>query len=482
MYYQQFKCTTQEPLILFKKAKTEQSTETLEFIPGSLFRGVVANKLFNDSAATDEQIDDIIFNGNVWFGDAHLIIKGQRSKPIPFSIHKYQKTPKGELPFINLSLETPLKLKHKQVREGYYIEKNGKFLYQSPGRSERMKAARSLEHRASEESGMYLYRYIEAGQSFEFFVHTKEEKLPKNEDSVLTKIAECFSQNLYLGKSKSSEFGGKIKVEAIGDIERFEEEAGNVQVKTLFAASNWCFLNEYGTYTSHITAEMVCGNADAKIDWNKTFLRFRTYAPFNSHRNAYDAQRLIIEKGSVITLENPVMVSKKFLQDRIGVHKTEGFGEVLHDIDILEKGSIAIEKHDPKELEKKESESLIEKGDLNDPFLLSLAHRKEAKKQLIADYNNVEELVEENKNAKKLDKIKDSQWGNILRKCKDKISIEEIETLLFVNDQTKLDKNKTTTKWNEQDLKDLKSVLKKCKTPQAFKIFLKQKINERKDA
>jgi CRISPR-associated protein Csx10 len=466
MYSQRFKCTTHEPLILFKKAKTEQSTETLEYIPGSLFRGVVANYLFNEKATTDgidALIDDLIFNGSVWFGDAHLIINEQRSCPIPLAIHKYQSCPDGAMPYVNLSkIEAPI-LKHKQLREGYFIEEGGEYVYQSPSRSERMKAARSLDHRASEEGGMYLYRYLEPEQSFEFSVQAKDE-------SHIQKIAKCFIGNIYLGKSKTSEFGGKIKIEPIEDNKEFLPSEAVVFVKTLYAASNWCFLNEFGSYTAQINAEMICGNQDAEIDWQHTFLRFRTYAPYNTHRNAFDAQRLIIEKGSVVTFKDAVEIKEQFLSSRIGVHKTEGFGEVVFNLNIL--------NHDTFNLSKKETEIGIEETTASSPLLNILIKRKEDKIQLVSDFEKANEAVDNKTYDFKIGK---AQWGNVLRKCLSKASLDQIKYELFENDKTKLDKNLKTAKWKLEDIENLKKVLKECGNPQAFGIFVKQKINQLKN-
>jgi len=123
MYIQRFQCTTTEPLILFKKAKTEQSTETLEYIPGALFKGFVANKLFNASknnpAINDEVINNFVFNGSVLFGDAHLVINEQRALPIPLSYHKFQSKEHGDV--INFAkCEVPT-TKVKQIKDGYFI-------------------------------------------------------------------------------------------------------------------------------------------------------------------------------------------------------------------------------------------------------------------------------------------------------------------------------------------------------------------------
>jgi CRISPR-associated protein Csx10 len=477
MYSQRFRCTTQEPLILFKKAKTEQSTEGLEYISGSLFRGYVAGNLFKDKElsrkeenglsrekeeALNQTINDLIFNGSVCFGDAHLVIDEERSLPLPLSYHKYQTNVKPA--YINLVPCDVPDEKHKQVREGYFVQKNGELLSQSPKHSERMKAARSLANRASEEGAMYLYRFIEAGQCFEFTVKAKTE--PQ-----LTTICEYLTKgNIYLGKSKSAEFGGKVKVEALGSFEKISEEGGVLKVKSLFAASNWCFLNEFGSYTALLTSEMLCGDKNAEIDWEKTFLRFRTYSPFNSHRNAYDAQRLIIEKGSVVTFKEPVSVSREFYTAGIGVHHTEGFGEVKWNCAFLED----LHEFDIKPFEGIDPEN--QKTESNDPLYLLLKMRKVARDQLNADYDKVEESI----NKDPFSSIGSSQWGNVQQKIKKAKDIERVKAILFTDENTKLDKSRHS-KWGEKEINKLKNRVNECGNVQAFNIYVKSMINLNRD-
>ena len=462
MYIQRFQCTTTEPLILFKKAKTEQSTETLEYIPGALFKGFVANKLFdaskNNPAINDEIINNFVFHGSVFFGDAHLVIKEQRSLPLPLSYHRFQSKEHGDV--INLAKCDLPTTKVKQIKDGYFITNGSEIISGKVEISERMKAARSLAHRASEESGMYLYRYIASEQTFQLDVKTATAEQLQEVISILTK------ENVYLGKSRSAEFGGKLKIEAINtpEIKPF----GN-KVKTLFAASNWCFLNEYGSYTSHVTSEMLCGHNQAQIDWSKSFLRFRTYAPFNFHRKAFDSQRLIIEKGSVIVFKEEVDVDIDFYTYGIGVHKSEGFGEVEVNPIFLDLEKLAI-LEDKKTINQTVSES-------DDPIYLLLKERSDMKLQLKLDFLKAEKL---NDKFKFSNAISPSQWSNILMKVKNLNSFEEIQKVLIENTETKVDKSKHT-KWGN-DMTNLRNLITKSGNPQVFKIFVKSKINQKKNA
>jgi hypothetical protein len=465
MYIQRFQCTSQEPLILFKKAKTEQSTETLEYIPGALFKGFVANKLFDKSknkpTINDEIINNIVFNGTVYFGDAHLVINEQRSLPIPLSYHKFQSKEHGDI--INLAKCDLPTTKIKQIKDGYFMVEGSEIVSGKVEISERMKAARSLAHRASEESGMYMYRYIASGQTFQFDVRTTTTDQMKEVTDILTKEKE----NVYLGKSKSAEFGGKLKIEAI--VTPAIKPFGS-KVKTLFAASNWCFLNEYGSYTAHLTSDMLCGHNQAQIDWSKSFLRFRTYAPFNFHRKAFDAQRLIIEKGSVIVFKEEVDVDINFFTNGIGLHKSEGFGEVEVNPDFLdfEKFSL-IENIKPVKPIVNETE---------DPIYLLLKERNDLKFQLKIDYYKAETLNDE---CKFSNAITPSQWSNILMKVKYLTDIKAIEQVLITNDGTRVNKS-NHSKWQEKDFNILKKLITKSGNTQVFKIFVKSKINPKKNA
>lgn len=461
MYRQRFRCFIQEPLVLFKKAKTEQSTEILEYIPGSLFRGYIANRLF-EAKESDPMIDDLIFNGAVLYGDAHLIIQEQRSKPLPFSYHKFQTDVQSK--YINLSkCAIPLE-KHKQVKEGYFIDQNGNIISLKPLVNDRMKAARSLKDRASEEGAMYLYRYIDAEQSFEFEIKAETREQLKVITGYLTK------KNIYLGKSKSAEFGGKATITPIDKpIEEKTSEA-TIAVNTLYAASNWCFLNAYGMYTSQLTGMVLCGQEDVEIDWEKSFLRFRTYAPFNAYRNAYDAQRLIIEKGSVVVFKKPVTVAHKFYEKGIGVYRTEGFGEVEWNCDFLEQDNFNISSID--------NEIAARNIEFSHPLYLLLKERKEVKDQLNTDFKKAKEKF--NANQKNFASIGSAQWGNVLHKISRYTDQEKILNCLFVDNHTKLDRSRHS-KWKQKDLFNLTAIVKECENAQAFKIFVKSMINQNKD-
>src|SRR5699024_6023908 len=104
----------------------------------------------------------------------------------------------------------------------------------------------------------------------------------------------------------------------------------------IYAKSNLCFIDETtGNYTAQPTAKQLCGDENAEILWKDCQVRSRNYKIWNRHRWNKDADRIIIERGSVFVLKLSKEVSSEFFSNGIGSHKNEGFGEVIINPDFL---------------------------------------------------------------------------------------------------------------------------------------------------
>jgi CRISPR-associated protein Csx10 len=76
----------------------------------------------------------------------------------------------------------------------------------------------------------------------------------------------------------------------------------------------------------------------ATLEWDKTYLRFRHYSPYNAARKYYDQERQVIQKGSVIslTLDKDLTETQRIkLQTGIGDYRQTGLGRVLINTDLL---------------------------------------------------------------------------------------------------------------------------------------------------
>ena len=123
----QFKCKLLSDVILNQRAATEGNQESLTFIPGNCFLGIVAKDYMNFQP---QEQAEIFHSGHVRFGDAHPASKDAktRSLHIPASLFYPKLKSLSEESYIhhfysrsddkNGAGGQPQQL--KQCREGYY--------------------------------------------------------------------------------------------------------------------------------------------------------------------------------------------------------------------------------------------------------------------------------------------------------------------------------------------------------------------------
>lgn len=336
-----FICKVTEPLILVKKEKSGQNTDSLDYIPGNTFRGIVAGAIANDKEkSANERFNDIIFNNTVQFGDAHLIIDNKRSLKTPFSFFYDKKADDEKLyNFHFLKPDDWVTKKLKSQKSGYLIETSSGCKIENISYGNRIKSSRNRENRSSEDGGMFSYHYIKKGQEFEFEF---EFEITSSKKDYLTKIVEVLDgKTKYFGKSKTAEFGGAIEIKFKHEKEKTSEATTG---KYLYAESNLCFLNKYGEFTATPSALDLTGTAENVIDWENSQIKFRTYTPYNLYRQNYDCERLIIEKGSVFAFKKDVEFTADFLNEGIGCFKTEGYGRILVNPKFLNEKEVNLHK------------------------------------------------------------------------------------------------------------------------------------------
>lgn len=66
-----------------------------------------------------------------------------------------------------------------------------------------------------------------------------------------------------------------------------------------------------------------------RIDWEKSQIKTRKFSPFNFKRQCRENARLLIDKGSVIAINNASSDDIATLKNGLGGYLSEGYGEVL---------------------------------------------------------------------------------------------------------------------------------------------------------
>ena len=433
----QFKCTLKSDVILNVKAATEGNQESLDFIPGNNFLGIVASSY--DDFTAEEQMD-IFHSGKVRFGDAHPVFGVQRTVRIPASIY-YPKLKKlSEKSYIHhlYSREKdneqdggPQQL--KQCRTGFYAFSDGESQPVAVDKSFAIKSAYDSDKRRSEDAKMYGYESINAGAEFFFEVEV-------DLDSLAEKIEEKLVGTKHIGRSRTAQYG-LVKIEPVAFLQPSSTSITTMidgkQFVCVYADSRLIFLDGYSQPTFRPTASDL-GIDDGEIDWGKTQVRTFQYAPWNFKRQNRDTDRCGIEKGSVFVVELK-SGSSPATSTYVGSYRNEGFGHVIYNPDFLKgkKNTNGEALYSIKGTEQNDegSGNLCPIGNTSTPLLRYIYAQQ--RKRDIEDfiYKEVNRFVKDNERKFKGATFA-SQWGKIRSIAMLCTTCEDIRRELFDHEVT----------------------------------------------
>ncbi len=401
MRQRDFKVTFLSDIVLHGSSNSEGNIETLDYITGSSFLGMVA-KNYDEFAKTFDTFD-IFHSGKVRFGEATPYFENKTTYKVPFcffapKLDSDKKEVKNNH-FIDYDNQAELDKQYKQIRSGY-ITSN--FDYINLDHTYSQKAAYDKKNRKSKDSSMFGYKAIKKGATWKFTI-----KFDKDLDEKIEKqVVENILGEKYLGKSKTAQYG-KILIEELKDFK--EENLENLNPKEItyvYINSSLALFNANGMPTFEPTIENL-GLTNASINWEKTQIRTKKITPYNFKRQTNDYTRLVIEKGSVIALKNASNEDINILKNGIGGYLNEGYGEVLINPSfLLKEGSFSLNK-----TEKKEVKFDIQKEKVDDVLISFLKNKKESKNKTYSLGEEVQKFIEDNKT--KFEMVSKSQWGQI---------------------------------------------------------------------
>ena len=450
MRQRDFKVTFLSDIVLHGSSNSEGNIETLDFITGSSFLGMVA-KNYDEFAKTFDTFD-IFHSGKVRFGEATPYFENKTTYKVPFcffapKLDSDKKEVKNNH-FIDYDNQAELDKQYKQIRSGY-ITSN--FDYINLNHTYSQKAAYDKENRKSKDSSMFGYKAIKKGATWKFTI-----KFDKDLDEKIEKqVVENILGEKYLGKSKTAQYG-KILIEELKDFK--EENLENLNPKEItyvYINSSLALFNANGMPTFEPTIENL-GLTNASINWEKTQIRTKKYTSYNFKRQTNDYTRLVIEKGSVIALKNVSNEDINILKNGIGGYLNEGYGEVLINPSfLLKEGSFSLNK-----TEKKEVKLDIQKEKVDDVLISFLGNKKESKNKTYTLGEEVQEFIEDNK--AKFEKISKSQWGQIRMLVqfnqKNRDYVEKIKDFITHGTSKKQWENEEKTLFSILDTKDIEFI------------------------
>lgn len=409
-------------VILNQKAATEGANETLDFIPGNCFLGIVASRLYKDKSS--ESID--LFHGRkVFFGDAHPAISNVRTLRVPASLYYPKLSSASKECYVHHLLSdevmrsASMRSKQlKQCRKGFYNLMGKKAVSANTEKSVAIKSAHDKDTRTSKDGQLFCYESLQKGLELYFEVCIDDSLSVKEQD-----ICQALEGERHIGRSRSAQYG-LVRIEQLKT--KYIESESNPSkngMTVVYADSRIVFIDAAtGLPTLRPTAKDF-GIPVGEIDWTKCQTRTFCYAPWNFKRQCFDSDRCGFEKGSVFVIKG---VPHECVSGYIGNFNNEGFGKVIYNPSFLEGNSetglsdITLHGQQSKE---QEIQKVV---DYDSPLMMYLREQVSEKTQeddIIASVNKwIEDNNRNNLRRFKGDKFP-SQWGTIrslasLRKSK----------------------------------------------------------------
>lgn len=456
-----FKCKLLSDVILNQKAASEGANNTLDFIPGSNFLGIVAAKYadFGDAAM------EVFHSGKVRFGDAHPVCKGHdvmRTLRVPASMYYPKPEKASEVCYIHHEYSrdkdkdggNPQQL--KQCRQGFYAFEKDAGHEAETSKNFALKSAYDSENRRSMNSQMFGYEALDKDAEFYFSVEV-------DSDELADKIRAALLGERNIGRSRTAQYGA-VEIENCDFKETQSRPKKANGYVTVYADGRLIFIDDNGEPTFRPTAKEL-GLDSGEIDWNRSQVRTFQYAPWNGKRKTRDADRCGIEKGSVFVVKD--CKNQDFESKYVGVYRNEGFGRVIYNPEFLDTADNASNGQAKFKLKDGEKEAtgikkptLIPAGKVNKSPLLNYINRAIRDKEE-DEYirEKVNKFVDDNAGRFSGERFA-SQWGTIRTIAMQYKKSKDIKDKLFAqsNDKTKcgyLTHGVAKEQWDKRDRRTL---------------------------
>lgn len=430
-------------VILNQKAATEGPNQTLDFIPGSCFLGIVASQY--ETLQNDGKAMEIFHSGKVRFGDAHPSKDGFRGLKVPAAMFHPKLKKASEVLYIHhrikeedLESEEMRKKQLKQCRSGYYIFSEVEAKPIETETNFAIKSAYDGEKRRSKDEQMYGYQSLQKGLELYFEVAVDNNELD-------SRIVAALEGKKRVGRSRTAQYG-------LVDIEKFEYKEIGSSTETdeyveVYADGRLIFLDDNGLPTFRPKAEDL--GLEGEICWEKSQIRTFQYAPWNFKRQCFDTDRCGIEKGSVFVVKASVSPDKS---QYVGSYQNEGFGKVIYNPAFLKAEADGVAKYrlqDPKDPKKEEdNEGKVSSNSALFNYLMKQQKRENLEVDVYEMVNNWVKA-----NAPKFTKNKEllfaSQWGGVRSIAMKNKTKSSLIGELYKNEKSYLTHGVAADKWNE---------------------------------
>jgi CRISPR-associated protein Csx10 len=316
--------------------------ETLDAPPGATLLGAAAGRLY---AQLGERAFEAFQLGGLRFADALPVVDGACALPTPLSWHK-AKTVGASAPVVDLAVAK------RQAKVQYVQERGGRVWVDSQAvRRSSALLTRSSMRTAIDEGGrareglLYGFEAVPAGQTYLTQISGAEPSL------VEAVVDALLTRPLRLGRSRNAEFGVATVSRAASGAWPSPGAHVRGQPLRLLCLSELALRDPTsGAPSLHPDATALGLPSGFKLDLRRSFLRTRSYTPWNGHRRRPDLTRDVIVAGSVLVFEADGALSAvdaERLAAGVGEYTGAGLGRLLCQPELLSAASFALEKPAP---------------------------------------------------------------------------------------------------------------------------------------
>lgn len=322
--------------VISERAATTGGHRSLDYIPGATLLGAAAARLYKRLGNT---AFDVFHSGRMRFSNAYpLDGKNRPSLPVPLAWH-YSKgdDPKDDVRAIKNLLYAKDEdfarwdaagEQQKQMRGGYFTA-DGSLI--KPALAYRLKTAIDRANFGmSAERQLFGYQALKAGSGWHFSLAFDD----GIDAGLIEQVADALCGDLRIGRSRSAEYG-LLRTQRVAMEERAFKPSASQEI-VLYCVSDLALQNPLTGVPVLIPEGVHFGLEEAIFQPERSFLRVRSYAPFNAKRLRFDLERQVIAKGSVLGFQfRHVPEEKKWnaflqrLEQGVGLYRQDGLGRIL---------------------------------------------------------------------------------------------------------------------------------------------------------
>ena len=319
--------TLLQPAVFSLQSGSAGAHRGLDYIPGSTLLGHTASRLYAELSEDDAWT--VFHSGRVRFGDGLPLLGLSPSAPMPLCWHAMKGGSAAQLGRLireNLfdpSLEQGNESRQPvQIRSGYVTESGDLVM---PPRVQTLKTAIDPESGRAADGQLFGYEAIAAGQRFRALLQSDAD-VP---DDLWNRILAAMEGRARLGRSRSAQYGSvEMRVDSAPDVAR--SPVATTNELTLWLLSDLALETAGQPSLAPHPGSMGLPNGSRWLP-EASFLRPRSYSPYNAYRRHHDSERQVIARGSVLrfALPGPLdAATVEVLEAGIGLFIESGLGRV----------------------------------------------------------------------------------------------------------------------------------------------------------